>query len=373
MVNYMARRLFIQKLLALALLVPLSRSTLADRAGEQLLASAYRRTKDKQYGVAVCDRSGKILSRTLLQGRGHACVFHPNYRQMLVFARRPGRFITVVDLDSGNHAQQINSMAGRHFYGHGCFNQTGSLLYATENDYNTARGVIGIYDANRDYARVGEFSTHGIGPHDIALLADGSTLVVANGGIETHPESGAEKLNLLDMRSSLVFINVHTGKLLNKLELPDEFRRLSIRHLSVNSRGDCYFGGQYEGPPEDMPSLAGSLTRAGRLSLWPMPLTTIASLKNYVSSVSAIPGSSLVAISSSRGGVVVVWDDETKQIQQVIEAVDGSGIAANHTSLYLSSGDGTVRQFFRHSSAAGWRSETKLAGVQWDNHLALRI
>jgi len=28
---------------------------------------------------------------------------------------------------------------------------------------------------------------HGISPHDINLLGDGQTLVIANGGIVTHP------------------------------------------------------------------------------------------------------------------------------------------------------------------------------------------
>ena len=40
----------------------------------------------------------------------------------------------------------IPSIEGRHFFGHGVFSPDGKLLYATENDFEAARGVIGVYD-----------------------------------------------------------------------------------------------------------------------------------------------------------------------------------------------------------------------------------
>jgi hypothetical protein len=38
------------------------------------------------------------------------------------------------------------------------------------------------------YKQIGEFEAHGMEPHDIALLSDGRTMVIANGGIRTHPD-----------------------------------------------------------------------------------------------------------------------------------------------------------------------------------------
>src|SRR5438552_1061500 len=78
---------------------------------------------------------------------------------------------------------------------HGAFSADGSLLYATENDNLTGSGLIGIYDATAGYRRLGEMSSRGIGPHDLALMPDGMTLAVANGGLRTLPESGREVLN----------------------------------------------------------------------------------------------------------------------------------------------------------------------------------
>lgn len=365
-----SRRQFIQQLFAGTALPAFPLQVKATVPGEDLLASAYRVEGDEQFGVAVCDSTGRILSRTSLPGRAHASVFHPGNRQLVVFARRPGRFMHIFDLIGISPTIVIDSSAGRHFYGHGCFNASGSLLYATENDYDAARGLIGIYDTKNNYKRLGEFSTYGVGPHDVVFDTDRQTLIVANGGIETHPATGAEKLNLLEMQSSLVLIDVRTGALIRRFRLPDEFRKLSLRHLGISTRGDCCFGGQYEGDPADLPPLAGCLSREGELSLWPVSPTVVASLKNYISSVCAIPDSYFFAASSSRGGVTLVWDNKNALVRQVIQSGDGSGIAASPGSLYLTGGDGTLQRFANQEySRFLWIK--KYSDIQWDNHLAV--
>ena len=69
---------------------------------------------------------------------------------------------------------------------HGVFSADGRLLYSTENDYDGARGMIGVRDVTGGYKQIGEFPAHGMEPHDIALLSDDRTIVIANGGIRTH-------------------------------------------------------------------------------------------------------------------------------------------------------------------------------------------
>ena len=85
------------------------------------------------------------------------------------------------------------------------------MLFTTENDYNGKRGVLGIRDS-QSLQPVGEYATDGLDPHDVQLLPDGKTLVVANGGIETHPDFGRRKLNLDTMQPSLVYLDSETGK-----------------------------------------------------------------------------------------------------------------------------------------------------------------
>ena len=154
-----------------------------------------------------------------LPGRGHSFAVHPDGSVAVHFARRPGRFALVLDLGQGTVARTVAAPDGRHFYGHGVFSPDARLLYATENDFVGERGVIGVYDAARGYARVGELPSHGIGPHEIALLSDGETLVVANGGIATHPDLPRVKLNLPTMAPSLCFVDRRSGALRRELTL----------------------------------------------------------------------------------------------------------------------------------------------------------
>ena len=137
------------------------------------------------------------------------------------------------------------------------FSRNGRLLYATENDYANRKGVVGVRDASAGYRPIGEFSSGGIGPHDIAMLPDGRTLVVANGGVATHPDFGRESLNLSIMTPSLAYIDVETGDLLERQELPSDMHRLSIRHLAVVENGSVVFGCQHKGARNVRPGLVG--------------------------------------------------------------------------------------------------------------------
>src|SRR3546814_6108125 len=73
-------------------------------------------------------------------------------------------------------ATRFDAAAGRHFYGHGVFSPDGRWLYACENDYDNARGCIGIYDATAGYRREAELEAYAIGPHEMVLLSDGRPL-----------------------------------------------------------------------------------------------------------------------------------------------------------------------------------------------------
>ena len=109
----------------------------------------------------------------------------------------------------------------------------GCRLFTTENDFENAKGAIGVWNTDNRYERIGEWDSHGIGPHDISLMPDGMTLVIANGGIQTHPDSGRAKLNIPDMKPSLVFLNVRNGSVISKIALPSELHKNSIRHLDA--------------------------------------------------------------------------------------------------------------------------------------------
>ena len=90
------------------------------------------------------------------------------------------------------------------------------LLYVTENDTVSLNGKVGIYDVSSAYKKIAEFDSHGIGPHELIMHPDAETLIVANGGIKTE-QASREELNLDTMHPSLVYLNRHTGQLLEQV------------------------------------------------------------------------------------------------------------------------------------------------------------
>src|SRR5262249_11729293 len=86
-------------------------------------------------------------------------------------------------------------------------------------------------------------------PHDVALLSHGRPMVIADGGIRTHPDSEGQ-LNLPDMQPSLVYVDTETGDLLEEHRLAPALHQLSIRYLAIGAGDAVAFGCQYRGPEE---------------------------------------------------------------------------------------------------------------------------
>ena len=325
--------------------------------------------------VSGFDRDGALRFDLPLPARGHAVIVRPGGGEAVVFARRPGTFALALDLHSGTARAVWQAVEGRHFYGHGAFAADGRTLFATENDYENGRGVIGLYDAAQGYRRVGELPSHGIGPHDIRLLSDGRTLAVANGGIVTHPESGRAKLNLPEMAPSLTYVDSVDGTLLAEHRLPAELHRLSIRHLAVAPDDRVAVALQYEGPRGDLVPLVG-LQRGDRaIALLAAPPAVQRAMRNYCGSACLDSAGRVLGVSSPRGNVATFWALADARFLGHTEVEDGCGIAASGRPggfvitggtgrAYLfdvGRGEKTPVRFDRGAFAPG-------AGPLWDNH-----
>ena len=153
-------------------LLPLGAAALAE--AELIFASAVQQAGGR-FGAVVLTGRGDVIQTVDLPMRGHDVVYSPAAGRAVVFARQPGMLAVVFDPTGREAPVTLHSMAGRHFFGHGVFSPDGKLLYATENDFENTRGVIGIFDVAGGYRRIGEFDTYGIGPHEIILLPDGKT------------------------------------------------------------------------------------------------------------------------------------------------------------------------------------------------------
>ena len=323
------------------------------------------------YRVSGFASDGTSFFDLPLPGRGHSFAVRPDGTEAVHFARRPGRFALVLDLLRSTIAHRVETPGGRHFYGHGVFSPDGRLLYATENDFDGERGVIGVYDGAHSYRRVGELPSHGIGPHEIALLSDGETLVVANGGITTHPDLPRVKLNLPTMAPSLCFVDRRSGALRRELTLDPALRRLSIRHLAVSSDDTVAVAMQYEGPAHDRVPLVALQRGASRLRLLDGPRAVLRAMKNYCGSVCFDPSGRTIAVSAPRGGLVTFWDAESGRLLASSGVPDGCGVAlgAGPGAFLASSGQGGVAAIDARSGAARPLALDGLETARWDNHL----
>jgi len=289
------------------------------------------RAPDGGFGLALMSERGEFIDRIDLPGRIHGLGYSAASGRVVAFALRPGTFALVVDVAGKAEPVIITAVDGRHFYGHGCFSPDGRRLYASENDFDGNRGVIGVYDATDGFSRIGEFPAHGIGTHDMSVSDDGGTIVIANGGIETHPDFGRTKLNLDRMEPSLVLLDARDGRLIEKHALPPELRQLSTRHLATMGDGRIWFACQYEGARTDRPPLAGSFARGEPLSFVDLPEETIDGLGNYVGAIAANRAEGLIGLSSPRSGMAVTLDARTGRLLRQERMADAAGIApADH-------------------------------------------
>jgi uncharacterized protein len=337
-------------------------------ADERVAYVTAARLGDGSFGILLLGTEGVILREVPLSARGHDIAIHHSSGRAVVFARRPGMFAVSFEFDKKAAPHVFTPGEGRHYFGHGSFSQDGRLLYASENDIATGMGVIGIYDVARDFKKIGEHSTFGMGPHEIMLLADGKTLAAGNGGLDTTPEAGRENLNVDSMQPSLTFVDAESGKLLAKHEMTGDLKSLSIRHVTQDAKGVVWFGGQWEGSPsETPPQIVGSAGLDRPLKLIEPRAKDGDDLKGYIGAMAVSNDGCFIAASAPKAGHVLYVDTETGTIAGVSDLKDVCGLAPEgERDFAASSGFGVIRY---ETARAATISERELQDIAFDNHL----
>ena len=220
----------------------------------------------------------------------------------------------------------------------------------------TSEGRIGLWDTS-DYARIGDVPSGGIGPHDLKRLPDGRVMA-ANGGIRTDPDDRT-KLNLESMRPNLTLLSA-SGEMLDQAELPGDLHQNSIRHLALTASGVA-FALQWEGDPAEPAPLLGLWSPGSAPRLCPAAQEDAFAMKGYAGSIAAAGG--LVAITSSKGGVVLIFDDSGKPLA-THRRLDISGIAPGPGGFVATDGEGAIWT----CTTAGLTPLQRHA-TAWDNHL----
>lgn len=322
---------------------------------------ACRRETDGRYTACVFDPDGRVLFSEPLERRGHDATISPDRSTAVIFARRPDRFAMVLDLVNRKRVLVFTPPEDRHFYGHGFFSADGRTLFATENDFDGERGVLGLYDATDGYRRIGEFDAGGIGPHQAMLMSDGRTIAIANGGLATHPDFPRMKLNLATMEPCLAYVDAQTGDLIDRAVLPASYHQMSIRHLTEAGDGSIWFGGQYEGPLTDQVELVGSHARGRDVALVAADDGVYRSMNHYIGAMATSLDGQRVASTSPRGGSMTVFDIATRQVVEQRVVPDTCGLTAYGSGFVYSDGRGHL-----------WRDGALVRedrGIAWDNHI----
>lgn len=351
------RRGFIASLLAASTVPALG---WADAGDPAFLAAA--KDADGTYALYGMGADGTDRFRIALPDRGHAGAVHPRLPIAVAFARRPGTFAVVLDCVTGATLATLHSPEGRHFMGHGSFSPDGEILYTAENDFVTTRGKIGLWSRRDGWRRIAELESHGVGPHDVQFLPDGRTLVIANGGIETNPAFGRDKLNLPTMQPNLAYVTL-TGELLETVEMAPDWHRASIRHLAIGPDGLVAFAMQWEEIPETAPPLLGLHRRGGDLVLADPGVAEARMMKGYVGSVAMTADGSRIAVSCPRGGRAEVFDAQGRLVQTIVRP-DVCGLGRLGAGLVLTDGLGGVLSF-ADDAVTPIASRPRA----WDNHV----
>lgn len=367
----MNRRTLVAGMIGSGLLLP--RLAFANTPSERIFVNAYG--SPQGFGLAAFGTDGALRYTLPLPQRGHSFTQSPDARTGVAFARRPGSFARVFDLRSGKVQHEIAAAEDRNFCGHGAYSADGRRMFATEVVASTGDGVLGIYDVRDGYRRVGEFSTRGLDPHEILLMPDGWTLVVANGGILMRSDMPRLKLNIPDMAPSLVYIDSRDGHLTAQVRPAHELRQLSTRHIAIDRRGRVAVAMQYEGPADDdVPLVALHDPGAGGSGFryLPMPRAEQAALRQYCGSAAIDRTGRYLAVSSPRGNRVLVWDlaaDATPMVASVpLADVCGLGASDEAGGFMLSAGTGK-REIWRQDSVQARMLSAAERRLQWDNHM----
>ena len=323
-------------------------------------------TLDGEHRLVGLSMNGEPRFTLPVAERCHGGCVRPDGSQVLLFARRPGRHFYVVDINRGTLLHQIHAGEEHHFYGHGVFSPDGRYLYTTVNHYPSGEGQIGVYDATADYRLVRHLPAGGIGPHELRLHPDGETLVVALGGIQTHPDYDRIKLNLATMAPALVLIDRHTGAVRQRHE--PSHHQLSCRHLDISPDGVVVAGYQYQGPEWEAPPLIAHLDcGTGQFREIDLEPSLQASLNNYTASIAVHPRHPLTAITAPRGGKAVLIDHRRGALVRAFDLADCAGVVTDGDDGFIvTSGNG---QLYRLNATAASPVTSHRHALRWDNHL----
>jgi hypothetical protein len=315
-----------------------------------------------QHYVVALTGDGKLLSKTAITNRAHDIVWLGENR-IAALSRRPFNRLFEIDITAGKLIRTVESAPNHHFYGHGFLDTSRGILVTSENHIETGKGQIVLRDAT-SMQQLAQYESGGIGPHQIAKMPNMDVLVVANGGILTHPARGRAKLNLDTMQPNLSYLALENGRLLDQVTPPDH--QNSLRHLAVSQAGQVIVAGQYQGNKRNVQALVFSHRLGAPLSELAGDLPTWQQFEQYCASVAICEHSKTVSVSSPRGGLIGHWQLEDLSLLKTTAFTDCAGLSATPHGYFASNGKGELKFY---SQSLHEQGKQNITGLRFDNHI----
>lgn len=364
------RRQFLASMVAAGFAPDLLAMSVSITANEYLVSA---QGKDKNgFGMTSVNKSRGTAQTVLTDFRGHGMAQNPVRPELLIlFARRPGTVAVEINLLTDKETRSFKLAKNRNLQGHGCFSADGKLLFTAENDSTTGAGKIAVRDT-QDYKQLGEMDSYGIGPHEIKLMPDGKTLVVANGGIHTRPESGRKKLNLATMQSNLSYIELATGNKLGSFQVAEA--KASIRHLDVAQDGTVAFAMQLQREAvshNNVVALAGIHQAGKAIKLFEQPAMVIERMNDYMGSVAINSKTRIAGFTSPKGDLAAFWNIDSAEFAGYhrLHDVCGLCVSPDQNHFIISSSIGQLRQLDATSLKENKAARLHFDNTYWDNHM----
>jgi hypothetical protein len=293
--------------------------------------------------------------------RAHDSCYIPALNQVVFCGRSPSRRFYLVDVNNRQLLREIIAEKNRYLCGHASVDLNG-YLYISENNTQDNSGVIGVYDTRRHYQKVKEYDSYGTEPHQLAVLPNQKMLVVANGGLIKEPGNSKKILNKANFESSVSYIDLASGGLIEKQISPHKGN--SLRHITVHKTGEIFISAQsYH---SDIQPLVYRHQVGDGLEAFEAEDYIWQSHQRYTASLSL--SNNTLAVTSPRGNVVSFWGSESGKWLQQKKMQDVAGVVSHpHNDLFiLASGTGC----FRFYNSKGKLNYNACHQLYWDNHLA---
>ncbi len=369
-----SRRSFLKTALSVPLLnsALLSSQAKSDSLGFMLAACS---NELEQHFIALLRLETLEYKLIPIAERGHALATHPFVlSQAVIAARRPGNSLTLIDIDLGKVITHTTSNPNRHFYGHCSYTSDGKYLLTTENDYENGIGIISIRDS-QTLKVIDEIPSFGIGPHDLQFMPDQNTMVIANGGILTHPDTGRRKLNLREMQPSLSYVDLQAAKLIDQYYLSDP--KLSIRHIDVNEAGEVGIATQdqseYLSDANKISLIAIHTNKDRQPNLIQLPKNLTLALNRYTADFCFEPNHDTALVSSPRGNQILVLNTKTQRLINSYAVNQPSAVALSRDRNYfvVSTAYGEILFIDTKTSTIKMEMTQLIPGLKWDNHMSI--